>query len=123
MEYLFSCLADSDADERAAQAQQLSEARALRPLPDELARYLLDPVADKQTDILAWWRQNSQTYPKLAVAARDVLAGQASSAASERVFSHGGDLITCKRANLAPETIRAHMLLHSWLDFERTGWQ
>jgi hypothetical protein len=106
-----------------AQMAHRDRVQAMRPEPEEITRYLVDPLAIQGTNVLTWWRENKKSYPTLAKAARDILAGQASSAAVERVFSHGGDLISDKRNRLAPETVKAWMLLHSWLDFVRTGFK
>ena len=46
--------------------------------------------------------------------ARDYLAIPASSAASERAFSAGGNMITNKRASLVPKTVRIAQCLRSW---------
>jgi hypothetical protein len=46
--------------------------------------------------------------------ARDHLAIPATSAASERVFSNGSDIITKKRNRLSPPTIRYLLCLRNW---------
>jgi hypothetical protein len=94
----------------------------LRPVPEELERYLSDPLAEDGTCPFKWWKENADCYPNLARAARDILAEQASSAACERLFSHGRAFITEKRARLAPGTVKAHMLCFSWLDYMHHGW-
>ena len=43
---------------------------------------------------LGWWEKSSRIYPHIATLARKYLAVQASSAASERVFSVGGLVVT-----------------------------
>jgi hypothetical protein len=106
-------------------AQQAHQAlcEAMRPEPQEITKYLLDPLAIQGTPILTWWKENKKTYPNLARAARDILAGQASSAAVERVFSHGGDHISNKRNALSPASTKAWMLLYSWLDFVQSDFK
>ena len=47
--------------------------------------------------------------------AHDYLAIPASSVASERSFSSGGNMITKNRCNLAPKTVRAAQCLRSWM--------
>jgi len=47
--------------------------------------------------------------------ARDYLAIPASSVASKRAFSLGGNMITNKRSSLAPKTVRAAQCLKSWM--------
>ncbi len=47
--------------------------------------------------------------------AQDYLAIPATSVASERTFSAGGNMITNKRSNLIPKTVRAVQCLRSWI--------
>lgn len=53
-------------------------------------------------------------YPIVAQIARDYLAIPATSAASERVFSNGSDIITKKRNRLSPSTVRYLLCLRDW---------
>ncbi|CAN0564027.1 unnamed protein product, partial [Laminaria digitata] len=46
---------------------------------------------------LKWWAGKQSTFPTVAKSAREYLAAQASSAASERLFLVGGSKITKKR--------------------------
>ena len=52
-------------------------------------------------DILIWWRHNQEELPLLSKLARMILAILASSAKSERVFSVGGLIVSCRRGSLA----------------------
>ena len=80
-------------------------------------RYLREPLAPKDTNILQWWAANKLEYPKLWKAARDYLAGQATSASSERLFSTGRDLVTSKRKHLLPVSIQSAMLMKNWFKY------
>jgi len=54
-------------------------------------------------------------YLVIAKIARDHLAIPATlAAASERIFSQGGDIVTKKRNRLAPATLRELLCLRSW---------
>jgi hypothetical protein len=53
-------------------------------------------------------------YSIIAQIARDHLAIPATSAASERVFSNGSDIITKKRNRLSPSTVRYLLCLRDW---------
>ena len=53
---------------------------------------------------LAWWRQNQLLYPHLAKLARKYLAVQASTAASERLFSQAGVVVTSNRNRMSGDT-------------------
>ena len=58
------------------------------------------------TDCLFWWRgKRQQQYPRLSELARRVLAVPATSAASERLFSKAGLIITKKRNSLTGNTV------------------
>ena len=64
-------------------------------------------------DPLAWWKENEATYPRLAHVARSLLAVQATSAASERLFSQAGLLSTAIRNRLSAESIEMSVILRS----------
>jgi hypothetical protein len=59
---------------------------------NELEKYMADPLLKHSGsfDILSWWRGKTKEYPILTQIARDVLAVQASTVASESTFSSGG---------------------------------
>ena len=63
------------------------------------------PKKFKFSEILAWWKLNSNQYPKLATLARKYLAIPETSAASEFVFRYGGLTVTNLRNRLNPETV------------------
>jgi hypothetical protein len=69
---------------------------------------------DRNGDILKFWAAKQFEYPIIACMARDHLAIPASSAASERIFSIGGDIITKKRNRLTPSTVRYLLCLRDW---------
>lgn len=56
---------------------------------------------EERRDCLKWWRENSHRFPNyVAWLARQLLAIQASSAPSERLFSELGYVMNPKRAQL-----------------------
>lgn len=83
----------------------------------EVDRYILDPLEKLTTefDILAWWRLNGPKYPNLQLVAKDVLAIQVSSVASESSFSTGKRVIDPHRSSLTPRSIEALICLQNWL--------
>lgn len=117
--HLLSKRAEDNSAEVEVQARHRARAQEISELnvPEELERYLRDDLAHADVDILEWWRLNKNTYPTLARAARDVLAGQSSSAASERAFSKAGQLVVQSRSRLGSEVISAHMYCESWFGF------
>ena len=80
----------------------------------EANRWQKEPSVGKNTDILRFWKSREVDYPILAQMARDYLAIPATSAASERVFSQGGDIVTKKRNRLHPDSVRYLLCLRSW---------
>jgi hypothetical protein len=72
---------------------------------------------------LIWWSEHAKLYPNLAVLARQWLCIPATSAPSERVFSHMGKTITAERASLLPANAEVLVFLHDvWpvvLEYER----
>jgi hypothetical protein len=80
---------DSDDDLYATQGISFQE--------PEWKRWILEPRPGQQTNILKYWLAKQYMYPIVAQIARDHLAIPATSAASERVFSNGSDIITKKR--------------------------
>ncbi|CAJ0908202.1 6807_t:CDS:2, partial [Entrophospora sp. SA101] len=71
--------------------------------------------ANKDTDVLAWWKAHQKQFPRLACIARDYLSIPATSTSSERLFSSSKNMITDKRCKLAPKTVRAGQCLKSWM--------
>ncbi|CAG8478695.1 2719_t:CDS:2 [Ambispora gerdemannii] len=81
---------------------------------DEIERYTSEKPANREINVLAWWKAHKTQFPHLARMAHDYLAISASSVASERAFSAGGSMITNKRSSLMPKTIRVQCL-RSWM--------
>ena len=71
----------------------------------ELSSYLLSSETDPDTDPLQWWKVHEANFPRLSNLARKYLSIPATSAPSERVFSTGGNIVTCQRACLKPEAV------------------
>lgn len=71
----------------------------------ELENYLMAADADSEMDPLQWWKINETNFPRLGGLAKRYLCIPATSTPSERVFSTGGNIVTCHRAALKPETV------------------
>uniref|UniRef100_A0A669C519 HAT C-terminal dimerisation domain-containing protein n=1 Tax=Oreochromis niloticus TaxID=8128 RepID=A0A669C519_ORENI len=88
-----------------------SAASSALPLPledvveAELNSYLLTPVIDGEDDPLAWWKVHNIHFPRLCKMARKYLCVPATSAPSERLFSTGGNIVTCTRSSLKPAKV------------------
>jgi len=79
-------------------------------MKNELERYLAEPnedIRNKTFDILAWWKISSTKYHVMSLIARDVLAIQVSTVASELAFSTGGRVLDCFQSSLSPSIVEA----------------
>lgn len=82
---------------------------------------LLDKASENTFDILLWWKDNADVYPVLSLLARDVLAMQVSTVASESAFSAGGRVIDPYRSRLDPEIVEALICTKDWIAAARKG--
>lgn len=71
----------------------------------ELRSYLQTQEVDSNTDPLTWWKSREVNFPRIAKLARQYLCIPATSTPSERVFSTGGNIVTCHRAALKPDAV------------------
>jgi hypothetical protein len=90
---------------------------------NELEKYMADsPIRlSGQFDILAWWKNQTDEYPVLSKIARDLLAVQVSTVASESAFSAGGRVVDPFRSRLEPEMVEALICLKDWVAAGRRG--
>lgn len=100
--------------------QKLSE-MGVREKKDELETYLRESVETPdlmlgvEYDVLSWWRKNTSKFPILSEIARDVLALQVSSVASESAFSTSGRLLEPHRSCLTHYMVEVLMCTEQWL--------
>ena len=80
-------------------------------LQKEMADYEKLGNPGRGADILTWWKHNQEELPLLSKLARMILAIPASSAKSERVFSVGGLIVSCRRGSLAPTKVEQLIIL------------
>ncbi|KAL6994938.1 hypothetical protein U1Q18_052505 [Sarracenia purpurea var. burkii] len=81
---------------------------------DELTQYLSEPPAPISTDVLEWWKANNTRYPRLSVMARDFLALQPTSVASEELFCGKGDEIAKQRFSMPHDSTQTLLCIKSW---------
>jgi len=67
---------------------------------NEIERYLVMAQIQSDQDPLKWWDVNKSQFPILAQLARKYLSIQATSGASERVFSDAGLIMSAKRTRM-----------------------
>ena len=77
----------------------------------ELDLYLSAAVLDSESNPLDWWAVEHRNYPILAQLAMKYLCICASSAASERLFSASGNIVTPKRSSLKPDKVNMLVFL------------
>lgn len=83
----------------------------------EVQRWWEDPrihVSASEKEVQAFWQAKGYDFKIIAQMARDHMAIPGTSAASERVFSSGGDILTKKRNKLTGEHVRHLLCLRSW---------
>ena len=77
---------------------------------DEIERYLV-MAQIKSQEPLKWWDVNKVQFPILAQLARKYLSIQATSGASERVFSDAGLIMSTKRTSMKEDLFEALIFL------------
>ena len=65
----------------------------------------------KDEDISLWWKEKGSQFPMMKRVARKFLTINATSTASERLFSLAGNIATKKRNRLKPENVDMYSCL------------
>lgn len=81
----------------------------------ELDNYLSLPRADKNENILTWWKMHEKRFPTLSSMAKDFLCIQATSVPVERFFSRASLVLRKHRNRLNNESARSLLCLNSWI--------
>jgi hypothetical protein len=105
----------------AAESDEAAMARRRTQASEELRVYRGLPMAGKEEDPLAWWRDRAAGVqgpglPGLATLARGVLCIPATSAPAERLFSEAGQTITARRARMKAENAECLTFLRGCWD-------
>lgn len=74
-------------------------------IENELSSYLQSVCLESEADPLQWWQEHEVAYPALSTLAKKYLCVPATSSPSERIFSCSGNIVTCQRAALNPDTV------------------
>lgn len=74
-------------------------------IQNELSSYIQSVCLDSKADPLQWWQEHEVAYPALSRLAHKYLCVPATSSPSERIFSCSGNIVTCQRASLKPDTV------------------
>nr|GEV39157.1 zinc finger BED domain-containing protein RICESLEEPER 2 [Tanacetum cinerariifolium] len=85
----------------------------------ELQRYLKEPKVKLRKgrifDILQWWKVNGPRFPIVARMARDILAIQISTVASESALITGGRVLDPYRTSLSTKIVEALICTQDWV--------
>lgn len=111
---LDSYLFESDSQGADGQLNELDKYLASAPLKTSKSE-------QNSFDILAYWKTQKEDYPVLASLARDVLAMQVSTVASESAFSAGGRVVDPYRSRLDPDMVEALVCTKDWITAARRG--
>ena len=79
----------------------------------------INQITEPTEDVLKWWRERTKGFPKLVPMVRDILAIQASSVASEGVFSAARFQLGEHRHSLAADSLEISVLFRDWINAER----
>ncbi|KAK3925971.1 Transposable element Hobo transposase [Frankliniella fusca] len=79
---------------------------------DEFDLYLKSPIID-DSNLIGWWRQRRERFPRLSALALHLLNIPATSASSEREFSEAGHIYREKRLSLHPTTASDVLFINS----------
>ena len=71
----------------------------------EIDAYIGLPKLDLEDDPLLWWKAQTPSFPLLSNVVRKYLCLTATSAASERLFSTSGNIVTPLRTSLRPDKV------------------
>lgn len=83
----------------------------------ELQQYREKKQATMKENPLLWWKANELFFPRLFKLAVKYCCVQATSVASERVFSTTGDIVTATRACLKAENVNSLVFLKKNIKF------
>lgn len=83
---------------------------------DEVTAYtnMKSNRVENESELLKWWRQHQNTFPKLARVATFVHSIPASSAPSERAFSMAGHVLQKRRSSLKSSALDDVLFLNSY---------
>ena len=85
----------------------------------QLDLYLEEPRLDKnqnsKLEVLSWWKEHYNRFPKLSLMARDLMSIPITIVDSESSFSIGKKILTPYRSRLLPENVEATLCTKSWL--------
>jgi hypothetical protein len=80
-------------------------------IQDELELYKHAAAPDHETNPLEWWKEKELLFPRLSKLAKKFLAIPASSAPSERLFSHMNFICSKRRNRLLPGNVEKIVFL------------
>ncbi|XP_068130731.1 E3 SUMO-protein ligase ZBED1-like isoform X2 [Hyperolius riggenbachi] len=104
-----------DFDERVADLITISNPKSTAT--SEMKSYLAEPLIPRTEDPLAWWKARQSLYEGLTVIMKQRLCIVATAVPAERIFSEAGQIISERRNQLNPNTVRQLIFLNENLIF------
>jgi hypothetical protein len=116
---LQAAAAEAEVLQEAVESDHDSESDLFKPrgttdFETEHGKWIKQQLIKRDTDILRYWASKEYEFPIIARIARDHLAIPAMLAASECVFSVGGDIVTKNRNRLGAGNTRRLLCLRDW---------
>lgn len=79
---------------------------------EEFENYLREPLQERLSDPLVWWKDHQFVLPNLTKISKQYLSAPASSVYSERSFSEMGNIYEEKRSRLTPQNAEKLLFIH-----------
>ena len=75
----------------------------------------LDKNQNSKLEVLSWWKEHYNQFPKLSLMARDLMSIPIITVTFESSFSTGKKILTPYRSRLLSENMEATLCTKSWL--------
>ena len=78
----------------------------------ELNIYFGEDIVSRDTNIVDWWKKNSEKFTILSQTAKKYIAIPGTQTTSERLFSTVGNIVIANRTRLLSENVEKLVFLH-----------
>ena len=106
MEYIWKCISRYE--------DEFDDIVEVEPRSSQIQAYQQQQLNLSDNDtVLSYWQANEKIFPALSTLAQKVFSVQATSSASERVFSHAGVVVSARRSCLKSSSVNDILFLNS----------